>query len=117
MADLTPRQRQAIAAPALGIALFALGAVSWVAGGHRVLGMLLGLLGLAAVVWGLTAQRRDPVLRRRAQPLMRGSRGAEGGRGSEGGWGRDGGSDSGGSNSGGSDPGGSDSGGSDSGGR
>ncbi|MDE2333073.1 MAG: hypothetical protein KGK10_00870 [Rhodospirillales bacterium] len=79
MADLTPRQRQAVAAPALGIALLALGAMTWMAVGQRVLGVLVGLLGLAAIVWGVTAQRHDPVLSRLEQPRMRSTQGSQGG--------------------------------------
>lgn len=72
MADLTPRQRRALAAPAVGVALLGLGAATWVAWGSPALGLLLGLLGLIAIAWGLVVQRRDPVLRDRSVPIWRG---------------------------------------------
>ncbi len=78
MPDPTPRQRQALAAPAVGIALLALGALAWVASGQHVLGVLAGLLGLAAIAWGLAMQQRDPALRDRRQPPAHTPPGSEG---------------------------------------
>ena len=78
MADPTPRQRQALAAPAVGIALLALGALAWAAAGRHVLGILAGLLGLAAIVWGVAMQQRDPALRGRRQRPARTPPGSEG---------------------------------------
>ncbi len=76
--DLSPRQRRALLAPAVGIMLLALGGVAWVAGGQHVLGILAGLPGAAAIAWGLATQRRDPMLRSREQPLTHTQPGSEG---------------------------------------
>ncbi len=80
MAELTPRQRRAVAAPAAGIALLAAGGLAWLALGWFWTGSLAALAGFAAIAWGITAQLRDPALRERRQPPMQGGGGSEGGR-------------------------------------
>lgn len=80
MPDATPRQKRLLAAPAVGVVLLAAGGFAWGVGGFRVPGMVLGVLGVAAILWGVVGQVRDPVLRARGQPPMRGGGGSEGGR-------------------------------------
>ena len=77
-ADLSPRQRKALVAPAVGIVLLALGGLAWVAGGQHALGILVGAVGLAAIVWGIAMQQRDPALRGRQPPLTHTPPGSEG---------------------------------------
>jgi hypothetical protein len=80
MAELTPRQRWAVVAPAAGIVLLAAGGLAWLALARFWTGSLAALAGLAAIAWGITAQARDPVLRNRKQPPMPGGGGSESGR-------------------------------------
>lgn len=80
MAETTTRQKCLLAAPAVGVVLLAAGGFAWSMGGFHVPGAVLGLVGIAAILWGVVGQVRDPTLRAREQPLMRGGGGSESGR-------------------------------------